>query len=280
MNVDLTGPDGIPKSCMIRGMSRPFGIYDVLGAGLMRPERYRNLFAYAEFGLDGVKEVDKHVRTTGTWRGNNTMSKVYNLLGVQYFLVPPGEEISNEDLKLIYTGDMDIYKNRHTTHRTFLVHNHIVGTDKIDVFRLFDEESFNHEQTVILEDRPNLQDYTMGDDHGDVPDKEFSRIISYSPNEIDIECLLKTNGFLILTDPFFPGWKATDNGQPVKIWPAYYALRAIPVGPGYHNIKMYFEPQYYQMTLLISKLTGILCILTVILLWLRGRKKRNGIGGG
>ncbi len=50
-------------------------------------------------------------------------------------------------------------------------------------------------------------------------------------------------GYLFLSDPFYPGWQAELDGEPVPILRADYAFRAVatPAGSG-HTVTMTFRP--------------------------------------
>ena len=49
-------------------------------------------------------------------------------------------------------------------------------------------------------------------------------------------------GMVILADTAYPGWAATVDGQPAKIYEPYGALRGVVVEKGSHVIEMKYRP--------------------------------------
>jgi uncharacterized membrane protein YfhO len=47
---------------------------------------------------------------------------------------------------------------------------------------------------------------------------------------------------VILTDSWFPGWRATVDGHPTPILKAYGAFRGVVVDAGDHTIEMRYRP--------------------------------------
>jgi uncharacterized membrane protein YfhO len=47
---------------------------------------------------------------------------------------------------------------------------------------------------------------------------------------------------VVVSDAWFPGWRATIDGEPAGILPAYSALRGVIVEAGRHRIEMRYRP--------------------------------------
>ena len=76
-------------------------------------------------------------------------------------------------------------------------------------------------------------------------------------------------GFLILSENWYPGWNAYDNGHKTRIFRADYTLRAVHLEKGQHEVIFKYEFQSYKIgkfisiTALIAALTAI-CIISFI----------------
>jgi uncharacterized membrane protein YfhO len=57
---------------------------------------------------------------------------------------------------------------------------------------------------------------------------------------------------LVLSDAYYPGWKAKIDGETTEIFPAYYAFRGVLVPAGKHTVEYIYFPLSLKIGLLIS----------------------------
>jgi uncharacterized membrane protein YfhO len=76
---------------------------------------------------------------------------------------------------------------------------------------------------------------------------------------------------VILTDTWFPGWRATVDGRPARIEKAYGAFRGVVVEAGDHTIEMRYRPWSVfigaSMTALASLIALAAALTSVRRLW-------------
>jgi uncharacterized membrane protein YfhO len=75
---------------------------------------------------------------------------------------------------------------------------------------------------------------------------------------------------LVLSETYYPGWKAWIDDQPTRIHPVDIALRGVVVPGGAHRLRMEFRPVVLRVSLGISMATAILLALFAFL----SRKQR------
>jgi hypothetical protein len=76
----------------------------------------------------------------------------------------------------------------------------------------------------------------------------YVRITSYRPNHLVYESSSGQGGVVVFSEIYYPGWKATIDGQPAEIGRANYILRAMNIPAGKHTIEMRFDPTSLKVT--------------------------------
>ena len=67
---------------------------------------------------------------------------------------------------------------------------------------------------------------------------------SYKPDALEYESKNSNAGLAVFSEMYYPhGWKATIDGKEVPIYQVDYALRALSVPAGNHQIRFAFEPE-------------------------------------
>ena len=73
----------------------------------------------------------------------------------------------------------------------------------------------------------------------------------------------------MLTDSWFPGWKATVDGKDVPIERVDYLIRGVPVPAGAHRVEFSYEPASWRVGWIISLLALIAIVATALVGWRR-----------
>ncbi len=101
-----------------------------------------------------------------------------------------------------------------------------------------------------------------------------ANIIAYEPNRVAIDTTADGDGFLVLTDSFYPGWRAYVDGRRQPIARANYLFRAVRVSAGSHHVEFRFVPMTFWLGALVSAVTGVfLCAVC----WF---DRRSAVGRG
>jgi hypothetical protein len=82
-----------------------------------------------------------------------------------------------------------------------------------------------------------------------------ARVTSFSPGLVTVRANTEMPGWLVLTDTYFPGWRASVNGREVSIAAANYAFRAVPIPAGDSTITFTYDPASYRIGLFLSCLS-------------------------
>ncbi len=96
------------------------------------------------------------------------------------------------------------------------------------------------------------------------PAKELSngevKITSYTPNRIELETHNPDEGFLVLSEVFYQGWKAYVDGTEREIYRTNYTLRGVDVPAGDHHIEFVYRPSSLKNGALFA-LSGVILLI-------------------
>jgi len=87
------------------------------------------------------------------------------------------------------------------------------------------------------------------------------RILSYAPERVVIQVEADQPGYLVLTDAFYPGWRATMDGTSVPILRADPYFRAVSVDAGQHRVEFIYQPLSLRLGLALSSLSLLITLL-------------------
>jgi hypothetical protein len=163
---------------------------------------------------------------------HNYSSKIADLLGVRYILSL--SELNSPNLRKVFEeGQTMVYENLNVIPRAFFVTKLKNAKNKEETIDLLFADSFDPNKMAVTE---NADDRLMT--LGEVTTGQ-ANIVSYAENKVVIETENKNLGFLVLTDTFYPTWKATIDGRETQIYRTDYDFRGIIVPGGSHKVEFY-----------------------------------------
>ncbi len=227
------------------------GNYDPLTIRL-----YRDLWDRIAANQDGPPE--------GVIEGESRSA--LNLLGARYL-------ISDDDLPLpvIYDAGPRIYLNDAALPAAFVVFQARVVED--EEARLADPAGSgvrSHALRCCSASPPSSSAPRDGQatatDHQPEPS-----VLRPGPDRVIIQVKMDQPGYLVLTDTYYPGWRATVDGQPAEILPADHAFRAVGLEAGEHTVVFRYSPGSFRLGAWIS--LGATLSLAVMLIASRRRRR-------
>lgn len=166
--------------------------------------------------------------------------------------------------------DMKLYTVRDPLPRAFLVHNSLVRDDD-RALEVLGRSELPLDSVVVLAASPTSRSvYRPLPPAGN---RGEARLISHEPSEVVVDVKTDESGYLVLLDPYYPGWKAEVDGVEVPIERANYFFRAVQVGAGEHRVVFRYAPVSFQVGLYITLVS--LAVASGTLLVLAGRALRR-----
>lgn len=195
---------------------------------------------------------------------------LYDLLNIKYLISKKDAKLSAK-FTLAFDGDpqVNIWLNQKALPRAFMVYQTKVVSNGDEAFDAIQQKDFDPAKTIILESKaqrptPNSQSSISNIQMSSVGLK------SRSPNSLEYEVTTAAEGYLFVGETFYPGWRATVDGQEMPIVRADYLFRAVRVPAGTHMVRMIFDPLSWKIGVALtgSGFAGL------VVGWLVDRRKR------
>jgi hypothetical protein len=161
-------------------------------------------------------------------------------------------------------GYVAIFENKHVLPRAFAVP--ASGIEVLDnmtaELERIKSTSFDPERSVVLSDLPAAQ--TLRVDIAAPPFSSQVEITDSQLNQVSLRATTSTAAALVLSQTWFPGWKATIDGEQVPVLRANAALTGILLPPGSHEVRFVFRPFTFVLGAVITILTTLVVVAFII----------------
>ena len=126
--------------------------------------------------------------------------------------------------------------------------------------------------------------------HEAVADKKFQQILgasttndstatvtlkSYEPDRLVYDVKSTNGGVLVFSEIYYPGWKATIDGNDVPVGRVNYVLRALNMKPGNHKVELTFKPKTVVMTERIANTASAILVIILVAVTIAAYRKRR-----
>lgn len=183
----------------------------------------------------GLEAFDAYAASvpSSLWMFDLFSPRVQDILGIRYYFGPSAQRT---DLKEVFEGasGLKVFENPKAFPRVWAVHEAREVADAREARATLSDPGFDARRNVFLiwQQPPKLE--TCEGDEVWMPHHE--------PSYLTIRATMRCRGMVILTDTWFPGWRATVDGHAVRIEKAYGAFRGVVVDAGDHTIEMRYRP--------------------------------------
>ncbi len=180
----------------------------------------------------------------------NVLRELINLFNIKYIvsIEQLAPEIVQDNWKLIvYDKGVCFYKNESALPRAFFVPEAVsIASEK--VFTTVGTVNFDPRNQVVLSEGTGDKKQKQAGSRpaeGLLPTEGLLpavKITDYKLHRVSIKADTNRDGWIVLTDNYYPGWKAYVNNQETKIYRADYAFRAIKIKAGTSKIDFVYDP--------------------------------------
>jgi len=204
-------------------------------------------------------------------RNQGMVSRIFTMEGytplvLQRAIPPYGDTPRLDLLNVKYRTSFDVRTGSlslvpHPTYmpRAFFLYDYRVVHTEQELAAALSDSLWNHRSTAILERDPGAHP---------VPPAEGQRgsvhVSAYNDNSLELEAASPTPGILVLSEVYYPGWKAYVDGTETEILRTDYNLRGITFPGGSHHVEFRFTPASFARGAWITAAALLVCLAGVL----------------
>ena len=152
-------------------------------------------------------------------------------------------QLTDPEFQPLSAEPVFVYRDPRTLPRAFFVGSarRVQGDAAVDIISSPD---FDPRREVLLEGAPNASTSAAPFTPAEIREQQ--------PERLRVSVDAPADGYLVVMDTYFPGWKAVVDGHPVEIRPANWMGRAIPVTRGSHQVELRFQPASVRVGMFVT----------------------------
>lgn len=239
---------------LMQSVLNAYGLSVVIGHDSLAPENL-SLFPF---------------RSIGQW------TPVADLLNIKYVFVSDSTTLPENHFSLLKQSQgVRLYRNDRCLPRMQFIPAWKTVPDRREILAAMIAPTFEPQQAVFVETDPP-QSFRSPPDATTISQTGAASVDveQYAPRLVRARVQCAEPGVVLLADTFYPGWQATVDGAPTRIYRADCVMRAVFVSAGDHEIVFHYAPLAFRLGAAVSAATIV--VLAVIGVWLRVRHHGRG----
>jgi len=195
-----------------------------------------------------------------------------DLLNVRYILTRAAEQkpdAAHQD-PVYQDKAWKVYENPSSYPRAWTVHDTLVEPSAQRAAERLGTPGFDARQTALIDVPVDLEPLAAGA-------QESAVVSAIAPNRMELEVDAQSRALLVLSENYYPGWRAIIDGQTTPIYRVDSALRGVIVPRGHSRVVLRYAPASVYWG---GLLTSLAFLGTLAAMWFNRRSlvqaRRNG----
>jgi hypothetical protein len=240
--------------CLPPNLSQFDGLEDIRGYDAVDPSSFVRLFDLARDPQSPVtpyaltQEALPALLSTGH---RLKLHPVADLLNVRYLVLRTPPPAPGDFPLVVHQDDYWVVENRDALPRAFVPRSvRVVDSDR-EALAIMQSPHFDPRETVLMSTNPKVGDAAKG-----------TVAIRYeTPTRASLDVDLGTDGIVVISDLWDPGWRAELDGVGCPLHRVDTALRGLRVPSGKHRIELTYDPPSVRFGFQIAAAGGFLLLL-------------------
>ncbi|WP_423225581.1 hypothetical protein [Candidatus Amarolinea aalborgensis] len=179
-------------------------------------------------------------------------SPLYDFLNAQFVVARKDVTLDWDKFERVFDspGELAVFRNRRALPRASVAQDAIVVNDQDAAWQAIHAADFDPSRQVVVEGGEALR--------GGVG---AAAAVTTVANGLDVDVQTRAPAYLVISQPFYPGWQATDQaGRALTIRRANYAFQAVAISADTTIVHLRFRPASWAWGLILSA-AGLLSVL-------------------
>lgn len=248
-----------------------YRLFSAEGFDSLYPQRYGEFLASSKEGklTTDILRSDAVIPVTDS----SLEQRLLDLLSVRFVLARTDREDkglpkryrNNNSAKRAQFGNTLVYENPTALPRAYLVTNWKVIPDREKRIEYLYHPGFQPHNEVVLGTVLPMSPATLV--------AGSATITEYNPGKVTVNTQSSQDTLLVLTDQYYPGWKARVDEKDTSILQANEVFRAIVVPAGNHRVIFEYKPESFRVGIMLT-LVGM--ALTIGIAWQEIKRNAKG----
>ncbi len=240
-----------------------FGFHDIRGNDALTPLHVEDLAAVAQPEIRDPRMLP----ALRMMRFDTPISPVWNALNIERVAIPATHPVPSLS-GLVFeasAGSLRIFRNPAALPRTFLVPawKPCSSSEQASDWIRSGEVELRHQALVMDEQLERAGEESAG----------RSVIERYDLQEVVVTVDTESPAMLVMSDTFFPGWRAMIDGKTESLHRVNIMMRGVLVPPGRSRVHLVYRPLSVELGLFCTSLAA----LTLAAACVRSFRKRSGL---
>lgn len=180
-------------------------------------------------------------------KGDHKKQIYLNLSSAKWFFISDGSFSQRTASSAASLKGMKAYENPKAMSRASVVYSYRLFEDEVALVDFLESSKDFDSRRVMAILRKDAKSWNLLSDANEpnittIPPK--ATIVAERPDrlEIELELAAPKEAFLVLSDTYYPGWKAVVDGVQKEVLRANYAFRGIKLPKGTKQVVFFFDP--------------------------------------
>jgi hypothetical protein len=186
------------------------------------------------YRLDAAHAFTASMLTATSELGGWWQDRLVQMYGINFVVSRTPTRTAHQQEMFQGSSGIRVYANLDVFPRAWTVHRLLTAPNDWNGATMVRDGDFDLRKiAVMVKETPRLDQCDGADNVTGIVDQ---------PSYVQVRVEMACKGLVVVSDNWYPGWKAEVDGRPAKIWKVNTVIRGVVVDKGRHQVVMRYRP--------------------------------------